>query len=463
MSSFQISYIYELIDKISPTLEKIDNSIAKSESKIKSSAQRIGESFESMGKKLDKFGDKYQKMGQKMFIKTTLPIALIGRSFINAASDYNESLNKVDVAFGNSSQKVKDFAATAGKTFGIDRGRALDMAAMFGDMATGMGMSQEKAVGLATSLTGLAGDMASFKNIRVEEAQTALAAVFTGETESLKRLGIVMTQTNLQQYALTHGIHKKIEKMKQAELVMLRYNYVVAMSKNSVGDFARTLEGSYANQLRNLSSKWRDLSIVLGSILLPYAMKFVTILQRLVDKFAALSPTTQKTILVIAGLVAVVSPLIILFGMVASGLGAIFTTLGVIIPAAIAFAGSLRLIAAVIAANPLGLFLTATAAIVYYWKDIVAWIEKAINYVKNFSFSGITDKIKNTLGFGAPLNVSTTSEQNINNTNDQRVTAGGQLDINIRNSGGNAVSSNFSAAQGNFLNVGVNSIYGGKR
>ncbi len=461
MSSFQISYIYELIDKLTPTIEKIESRLDQSAIKIQSTAQKIGESFDKIATKLDKIGNKLTEIGKKLFVKTTLPIVLLGRSFVNAASDYQESLNKVDVAFGKTSESVKKFANSAGKSFGIDRGRALDMAAMFGDMATGMGISQEKAGGLATSLVGLAGDMASFKNIRVDEAQTALAAIFTGETESLKRLGIVMTQANLQQFALTHGIHKKIEKMKQAELVLLRYNYVVAMSKNSVGDFARTFDG-FANQQRALASRWRDLSIQLGTILLPYALKFVLFLSKMIDKFQALSPATQKTILVIAGLVAILSPLLIIFGMMATGLGAVMAALAIIIPAAVAFGSALAMIGVIIAANPLGLFLAASAAIIIYWKDIVGWIEKAINYVKDINFGAVIDKIKNTFS-SSPINVASTNEQNINQTNNQKVTAGGQLDINIKNNGGGSATADFFPAQHNFLDVGTNSIYGSPR
>lgn len=82
------------------------------------------------------------------------------------------------------------------------------MAALFGDMSTSMGLTRSDAADLSTSLVGLAGDLASFKNINIEEVTTALSGVFTGETESLKRLGIVMTEVNLKQFAMEKGIQK---------------------------------------------------------------------------------------------------------------------------------------------------------------------------------------------------------------------------------------------------------------
>ena len=69
-------------------------------------------------------------------------------------------------------------------------------------MATSMGLNNQEASEMAMSMTALSGDLASFKNIRTDVAQTALKGIFTGETESLKSLGIVMTEANLEQFAM---------------------------------------------------------------------------------------------------------------------------------------------------------------------------------------------------------------------------------------------------------------------
>ena len=123
------------------------------------------------------------------------------------------------------------------------------MASLFGDMGTSMGLPTDAAAKMSMSLTGLAGDLASFKNLSLDEVQTALAGVFTGETESLKRLGIVMTETNLDAYALANGFGKTTNEMTQAEKVQLRYAYIMEMTKNAQGDYARTADGT-ANSIR---------------------------------------------------------------------------------------------------------------------------------------------------------------------------------------------------------------------
>lgn len=459
---FKVSYIFDLVDKVSPQLNKIQSNLQSTANQISVISRKIGDSFDHIQNKIGSANKRARRMGRDLFLKTTLPIAIMGGAFVKAASDYAESINKVDVAFGDSSKSVKDFANSAGKNFGIDRGSALDMAAMFGDMATGMGLTQTKAAGLATSLVGLAGDLASFKNIGVDQAQTALAGIFTGETESLKRLGIVMTQANLQQFALTKGVTKKIEKMKQAEVVMLRYNYIMAMSKNSLGDFVRTQAG-FANQFRILKSRFKDLSITLGTFLLPYAIKLVNVAITLIEKFQALSPATQKIILVIAGLVAVLAPLLIAIGFVGVGLAALTagfmfltTPIGMITIAIIAFSSAM-------------VYLYDDMLIIYnFVKDnlvsVFDYLADKINSVMDIfkQFKNDFMSIKEFLGFGGAdntLNQNIISNQTPINQN-QSLTAGGQLDINFRGMPQGA-SAKFTPAPKNFMNTGLNTIFGG--
>lgn len=264
-------------------------------------------------KNLSNFGNKMKDIGGKMSTYISLPLAAAGGAAIKFASDFNESLNKVDVAFKSSSQSVKDFAKTSLQSFGIAEGTALDMAALFGDMSTSMGLSTKEAAKLSTSLVGLAGDLSSFKNMNIEEVTTALNGIFTGETESLKRLGIVMTEANLKAYALTQGLSANIDQLSQGEKVMLRYNYVMAMTKNAQGDFARTSDGA-ANQMRMFTESLKQLGNQFGQIMLPLFTKIVQALNGLTLSFSKLSDETKTFIVVIGGLVALTGPLLYLGG-----------------------------------------------------------------------------------------------------------------------------------------------------
>lgn len=294
--------------------------------KILADVKDLQKSLKSAQGKIDAFSEKLKKVGSTLTKSITLPVVAAGGAAIKMASDFNESLNKVDVAFGNSANVVKDFAKTTLETFGIAEGSALDMAALFGDMATSMGLSTNEAAKMSTELVGLAGDLASFKNINIEQATTALAAVFTGETESLKRLGVVMTQANLQQFAFNQGIEKQIKDMSQAEKVMLRYQFVMQSTSNAHGDFARTQEGS-ANQMRIFQESLKQLGSSFGQVILPMFTDLVKYANNALKVFQNLDPTTKKIVATFAGLAAVAGPLLYLAGTVIPALTAAFAAL----------------------------------------------------------------------------------------------------------------------------------------
>lgn len=307
---------------------------------------------------IDKVGQKFQAVGRNMSAYVTLPILAAGAAAVKFASDYNESLNKVDVSFKASSVEVKAFAKTSLESFGIAEGTALDMAAAYGDMGTSMGLPISEAAKMSTSLVGLAGDLASFKNISIDIANTAISAIFTGETESLKKLGIVMTEVNLKQFALNSGIQKNYEQMSQAEKVQLRYNYILSVTKNAQGDFIRT-QGGAANQTRIFQESLKQVGQQLGQVILPLFTKLITAVNSKIKAFLALSETTKTVIVVVAGLVAVIGPLLL-------GIGAIMATIPLIVAGFTAISGVITaVISGFVLLSGAILPIVATAAFLY--------------------------------------------------------------------------------------------------
>jgi len=264
-------------------------------------------------KSLVSFSKKAAEMGKTLSTYVTAPLLAAGAASIKMASDFNESLNKVDVSFKSASTSVSDFAKTSLKTYGIASGTALDMASNFGDMATSMGLGVGEAAKLSTSLVGLAGDMASFKNIRIDVAQTALNGIFTGETESLKRLGIVMTEANVKAYAFAQGITKQYDTMSQAEKVMLRYQYVMSVTKNAQGDFARTNENA-ANQMRMFGEGMKQLSAEIGQVMLPAVTSITRAANGMITEFSGASNSTKSFVVTLGLIAAATGPLLFLVG-----------------------------------------------------------------------------------------------------------------------------------------------------
>ena len=271
---------------------------------------------------LSKIGAGATKAGAVMSVGLTAPILLATRSMFNMASDYEESLNKVKVAFGETSDQVINFSEGTLESYGIAKGTALEMASLFGDMGTSMQIPQAEASNMSQSLVGLAGDLASFKNVGLDQASNALKGIFTGEGESLKSLGVVMTDATLSAYALAQGIKKPMNEMTQAEKVQLRYNYVMASTKNAQGDFARTSDGS-ANSARIMTESIKELQVAFGQKLLPVITPLIQKTTSLIQGFTNLDGDTQGLILKIGGIVAVIGPALLIFGKFATAINAI--------------------------------------------------------------------------------------------------------------------------------------------
>lgn len=172
-----------------------------------------------------------------------------GKECINLGSDLAEVQNVVDVTFPNMTAQVDKFAKSALTSFGLSETMAKQYTGTFGAMAKAFGFSEQAAYEMGTTLTGLAGDVASFYNISQDEAYTKLKSVFSGETETLKDLGVVMTQSALDAYALANGYGKTTANMSELEKVSLRYAFVQDQLTAATGDFARTSD-SWANQVR---------------------------------------------------------------------------------------------------------------------------------------------------------------------------------------------------------------------
>lgn len=280
---------------------------------LNSGIQTAQTRIEGLRDRLSNIGHSMTNIGKTMTTSITLPLLALGGASIKLASDMTENINKVDVVFKNNKESIIDWSKTTLNSFGIANVTALDMVSLFGDMATSQGLVTSEAAKMSMSLVGLAGDLASMKNINIEIAQTALKGIFTGETESLKGLGIVMTQANLELFALSKGMKSNIKDMTQAELTNLRYAFVLNATTNSHGDFARTGQGA-ANQMRVFKETLKELGVMFGETILPIFTEAIKKLNGLLGWFSKLSPTTKTWIMMIAGLAAAIGPLLIVIG-----------------------------------------------------------------------------------------------------------------------------------------------------
>lgn len=195
---------------------------------------------------------------------------------------------------------MEDFADTAVETYGISKLTAKQTGSTFMATAAGMGLANDSASDMSIALTGLSADMASFYNVSQDVASTALKSIFTGETETLKQFGIVMTDANLQAYALSQGITKSTSEMSQAEKVQLRYNYVMSQTALAQGDFAKTSD-SWANQTRILSEQWKEFGSIIGTVLMNVLLPAVRTINDVLSQLISVAQSAAQALAEVFG------------------------------------------------------------------------------------------------------------------------------------------------------------------
>ena len=215
-------------------------------------------------------------------------VADFAKECLDLGSDLQEVQNVVDVTFTTMNEQVNEFARNATRTAGLSETMAKKYAGTFGAMAKSFKFTEAEAYEMSTALTQLSGDVASFYNLSQDEAYTKLKSVFTGETESLKDLGVVMTQTALDSYALANGMGKTTSQMTEQEKVALRYRFVMDQLAGASGDFLRTSD-SWANQTRLLTLQFDQLKATIGQGLINVLTPVIKVLNTMIAKFQVLA------------------------------------------------------------------------------------------------------------------------------------------------------------------------------
>jgi len=193
---------------------------------------------------------------------------------IGLASDLKEVQNVVDTTFKQNAKVIDEWAKQALDAYGLAELQAKNFAGTMGAMLKSMGITDDYLVTMSQNLSALAGDIASFYNLDVEEAFAKIRSGMAGETEPLKQLGINMSVTNLEAYALSKGIKVAWNQLDQASQAMLRYSYLMEVTKDVQGDFAKT-SGEFANQQRLWNINIQQFSATLFQKALPYLAQYL--------------------------------------------------------------------------------------------------------------------------------------------------------------------------------------------
>ena len=438
--NFVIQYTIKAANKFSGVAAKFDR-VAK---KIKSNIVSIKNAVKKSSLALDKFKMKLKSVGRGMrnfgaiaTVGITLPIALAAKSMVKAAADAEETKSKFNTVFDSISADANKTANDLVKSFDLSRIESKKLLADTGDLLVGFGFTKKAALDMSTQVQKLSIDLASFTNIEggASRASAALTKALLGERESIKSLGIAILEEDVKKKVATlvaKGF--RFESMRQAKAVAT-LQIAMEQSKSAIGDYART-SGSAANRSRKLAARFDDLKVTIGTKLLPVALRLTNFLIRIIDKFEALSPTTQNIILGFIGFAAVIGPVLV-------GIGSLILMFTALNTATIAAA-----ISTAIALAPYIAFAAAVTAVFFAVKTLVD---------KLFELTGFTDVLEN---FGASV-FKFFNEDEVALTKDLNLNQRSQTDVNLNVglAGGLEQKGGANVLQkGRPANVGLNAV-----
>lgn len=277
--------VNDLESSVNSTNSRLSNGFSKANVAIPKTSRNInvlGRQFESLGTVVKRIGF---LIGSAFAVGKLVQFS---RECIALGSDLAEVQNVVDVTFTTMSDKVNEFAKNAMTSAGLSETMAKQYVGTFGAMSKSFGFSEAQAYDMSTALTQLTGDVASFYNISQDLAYIKLKSVFTGETETLKDLGVVMTQSALDQYALANGYGKTTSAMTEQEKVALRLKFVQDQLSAASGDFVRTSD-SWANQVRVMQLQLQSLKATIGQGLINVFTPVIRVINILLGKLATLA------------------------------------------------------------------------------------------------------------------------------------------------------------------------------
>jgi len=273
-------------------------------------------------KSLKKFGKNIQKTGQNLSRNLTLPILGLGAAALKFGSDLQETDSKFNQVFSSIQKEAQETAKVFKDSFGLSELAAKDMLSGTGDLLVGIGLTESGALDLSTKINELAVDLASFTNFSggAKGASDALTKALLGERESIKSLGISITEADLKEFAADQGlVWKELDKGTRA---MLTYELAAKQSFKAIGDFERT-SGSFANQMRILQGDLVDVAAEMGIRLIPYAQAAIEKFKLLIQWFDGLSESTKDNIVKWGLLLAAIGPILIIIGKMSIGISAL--------------------------------------------------------------------------------------------------------------------------------------------
>lgn len=274
MSDKKLKTVIEVVDKYSKELKDFSKKINETNDELKKLQDNFGKGSDGAKKLSDSLG-----MIKKVGVAAAVfyvgnKIKELGTFAIESASKMDELANVTQQVFESSTKEIEQWARTIDKEVGRSIYQMQNFASVYGSMFKGAGFDTSFFKQISKDLATFTADFSSFFNVTDDEAFTAIKGALTGETEALKRYGLILNDTTMAEYALSKGIKEKWQELDTATKMQLRYNKLMEITTYIQGDASRTIDG-YANSLKKAEGLIDNIATAIGHKLLPFATNVV--------------------------------------------------------------------------------------------------------------------------------------------------------------------------------------------
>jgi len=381
---------------------------------------------ERMQRMTDKTAAKFKKVGMVMTVAGGAIVAGMA-SMVNKASEAEETFAKFGTIFKDVMETAEQKARDLADSYGLSTLASKDMLAATGDLLTGLGMMPEVALDLSEKTQQLAVDLASFTNFSggAKGASEALTKAMLGERESIKSLGIVITEEMVKEELLAQGKDKLTGLAQKEAAAEATLTIAYRQSQNAIGDYERT-SGSLANQKRLLKSRIEDLSVSLGTTLIPIVTSMITKITDVVKKISdwvkenpKLAETIVKITAGVGALMLALGPFVMIIPKIVTGIGDMRKSLKLAIVRMKAFK-----LATIAAAGPIVLLTSALAALAVGYMKVKKAKDALIEASKREA--DVTDRVFAKLKKAADA-AGVTEREFVKLTNQYKLNAGAMM------------------------------------
>lgn len=250
----------------------------------------------------------------------TIPVTRFVNNAVREASHFNEVVQQTTVILGESASEAIHWAETLNASFGLTNSEALESQNNFALLFNEIGVGMEGSVDIAQQLVERIGDLASFKDFPIEQVIQRIQSGLVGETEAVRRLGVILDESVIKQKAYEQGIIATGEALSTQQKFLLRAQQILEQTSEAQGDAARTAE-TFAGQQRQLRANLADLTEEIGQAFIPVFTQFITALNAILGpvaslarNFAELDGPIQEIVLGFVALTAAIGPLAVAGG-----------------------------------------------------------------------------------------------------------------------------------------------------